>query len=78
MCELTRHSALLTSVAASFAQKWPTLRQVLLHVTNYADKYGHEAAEEAKRAANLTGEQDDEDWSEGEDDTLPDKVPKQQ
>ena len=50
-----------------------TLHQVLLHVTNYADKYGQEEDDAAKRAVNLKGEQDDEEWSEGEDEPLPDK-----
>jgi len=47
---------------------------VLLRVTNYADKCGQEGEYEAKRAANLKGEQDDEEWSEGEDEPLPDKA----
>ena len=51
---------------------------MLLHVTNYADKYGEEAEDKAKRAVNLKGEQAEEEWSEGEDEPLTDKVSKGQ
>ncbi len=41
-------------------------RQVLMHVTNFGVKYGQEAEEGAKQAADLAGEQSD-SWSDEED-----------
>ena len=45
-----------------------------MHVTNFGAKYGEEAEDGAKQAAELAGEHSD-SWSEEEDEPLKDRAP---
>ena len=44
-------------------------------MTNYSEKFGQEAEDDAKRAANLKSEQPDDELSDGDDEPLMDEVP---